>query len=57
MLPNPRSAQGLALYAEQGADVRLQFAPVDQRDRQDSRARALFIALRCCAGSPGDCLQ
>jgi hypothetical protein len=57
VLPNPRSAQGLALYAEQGADVRLQFAPVDQRDRQDSRARALFIALRCCAGSPGDCLQ
>ena len=29
MLPNPRSAQGLAIYAaEQGADMGLQFAPV-----------------------------
>ena len=26
VLPNPRSAQGLAFYAEQGASVRLQFA-------------------------------
>ena len=26
VLPNPRSAQGLAFYAEQGAGVRLQFA-------------------------------